>query len=276
MPCRAPTSAGCLLFIIALAAPATAKDVRIEPYAAPEASAPLTPEESATLERALNFDALTLTSRAPARSFNAPGLTRPRNLHVSRTEHADGSGTVSVAQPLSDDGKAKVGADIGVAAAPATTYEPGRTLPNAAKDNASGATWASLGVTRFATVDARIDPGSEQGTLGATLEHSVPLGRGMSVTLRGRYAVSDRLVASAEPDAAAPMLSNDQQVKLNIGSTGTTLSAGVNANSADPATHNTLSAEQKVYGPLHVTTAITDAGQPTSSKSVAAGLKLSW
>lgn len=31
--------------------------------------------------------------------------------------------------------------------------------------------------------------------------------------------------------------------------------------SNDPVTHNTLSAEQKLYGPLQVTTAVTDFGQ---------------
>ncbi|MFZ0261595.1 MAG: hypothetical protein WAL36_16700 [Pseudolabrys sp.] len=36
--------------------------------------------------------------------------------------------------------------------------------------------------------------------------------------------------------------------------------------SNDPVTHNTLSAEQKLYGPLQVTTAVTDFGQTSSSK----------
>jgi hypothetical protein len=37
-----------------------------------------------------------------------------------------------------------------------------------------------------------------------------------------------------------------------------------------------LSAEQKLYGPLHVTTAVTDLGQTTSNKSITAGFKLNW
>jgi len=41
-------------------------------------------------------------------------------------------------------------------------------------------------------------------------------------------------------------------------------------------THNTFSADQKLYGPLHVTTAVTDVGQTTSSKSISAGFKLNW
>ncbi len=273
---RALPGALCLLCLLALASPAAGKDVRIAPHVAPTADTPLTPEERAALERALNFDALTLASPAPVRSFRASSLTRPQDLDVRRSRNADGSGTVRVARALSRDGTFRVGADFDVAGVPATTYEPDKLLPGKATDNTSGAAWASVGLTRHATVDARIDPGNEQGTLGATLEHSVPLGRNISVTLRGRYAVSDTFAALAEEDAAAPVLSNDQAVRLNIGSSGTTLSAGVSANSADPVTHNTLSAEQQVYGPLHVTTAITDAGQPTSNRSLTAGLRLSW
>jgi hypothetical protein len=46
--------------------------------------------------------------------------------------------------------------------------------------------------------------------------------------------------------------------------------------SNDPVTHNTFSAEQKLYGPLQVTTTVTDFGQMTSSKSITAGFKLHW
>jgi hypothetical protein len=271
-------SAGCLLFVVSLAltAPVAAQDVRIEPHVTPPPDAPLTPEESATLERTLNFDALALSSNGPARSLSDPTLTRPQHLDVSRSEHVDGSSTVTVKRSLSSDWNAKVGADVDVAAVPTTTYEPGKPLPSTATGKPSGAAFASLGVSRFATVDARVDPGSERGQLGATIEHSVPLGGDMSVTLRSHYAASDTLVPAAAQGAAAPVLSNDQAVKLNVGSTGTTLSAGMSADSTDPKTHNTLSADQKVYGPLHVTTAITDAGQPTSNKSVTARFQLTW
>ena len=281
---RALPSAGCLTLValvtsLALAAPAAAKDVRVEPHLAPPADAPLTAEESAALEHALDFDVIASTAAAPAKSFDAPSLAHPQDLDVSRSEHADGSSTVTVKQPLSRDWDARVGADLDVAADPATTYEPGKPLPSTAKDRAAGAAWASVGVTRFATVDARVEPGQDKGTLGAAVEHSVPVGNDMSVTLHSRYAVTDTLPATAstpEAVAAAPVLSNDQGVKLNIGSTGTTLSADVSTNSTDPVTHNTLSADQQVYGPLHVTTAITDAGEPTSNKSVSAGFKLTW
>ena len=117
---RALQGAGCITLVVSLAlvAPAAAKDVRIEPHVTPPADAPLTPEESAALERALNFDAIALASNAPTQSFSARSLTHPQDLDVSRSAHADGSSTVTVKQSLSRDWDVRVGADLGVAADP--------------------------------------------------------------------------------------------------------------------------------------------------------------
>ena len=37
-----------------------------------------------------------------------------------------------------------------------------------------------------------------------------------------------------------------------------------------------LAVPQSLLGPLHVTTAVTDIGKPTESKSIAAGFKFNW
>ncbi len=279
---RALWSAGCLLSVLMLSVPAAAQSPNNTTNASdagvdtPDATAaaPLTPEEAAKLARALDFDDLTPLAGAPAGKYDTPTFTHRRNLDVSRSDHADGSSTVTVAQPIDGDWNAKVGADVNVAADPVTTYTPDGPMPGATPDKPDGAAFASLGVTPYASVDARVDPGNRQGKLGATLSHDVPLGDGVSVTLQGHYAVSD--TATPDTTTTEPVLSNDQSVKLAIGATGTTLSAGVSGDSVDPTTHNTLSADQKVYGPLHVTTAITDAGQPTADKRVTAGFHLTW
>ena len=91
-----------------------------------------------------------------------------------------------------------------------------------------------------------------------------------------------KLVAQipVSPTAAAPgssqVFGNERSVKFNILPTGTTLGAGLTSVSNDPITHNTFSAEQKLYGPLQVTTTVTDFGQITSSKSISAGFKVHW
>jgi hypothetical protein len=87
------------------------------------------------------------------------------------------------------------------------------------------------------------------------------------------------MVALPVNDAAAVgsrVWGQENSAKFNIPATGTSFAAGVSANSADTVSHNTLSAEQKVYGPLQVSTSITDVGQSGESKSVNARFKFNW
>ena len=84
------------------------------------------------------------------------------------------------------------------------------------------------------------------------------------------------LPTTAQPSAQTEVYGNEKSVKFNIQPTGTTLAAGFTSTSNDPVTHNTLSADQKIFGPLHVTTAVTDIGEPTSRKSITAGFRLNW
>src|SRR5262245_59463077 len=147
-----------------------------------------------------------------------------------------------------------------------------------------------MGVSNFGSVDARVDPFNEQGKVGTTLKQSIPFGGRFAVTLQNTYSVSETLGQPAAgptdislmawPPSAAPgasqVFGNERSVKFNILPTGTTLGADLTSVSNDPITHNTFSAEQKLYGPLQVTTAVTDFGQTTSSKSINAGFKVHW
>ena len=104
----------------------------------------------------------------------------------------------------------------------------------------------------------------------------------MSVTdtLGARNAgnAGEPLLAAVPPATAAPaqVWGNEQKLKFDVLPTGTSLSAGIATSSIDPVTHHSLSADQKIYGPLHVTTSVNDIGEPTASKSITAGLKLNW
>ncbi len=248
---------------------------------APEA--PLTPEESAILSKALVFDPAALAT-PPKKPLRLPGMT-DKDYDVTRTEKLDGTTTVVVKQPLRTEWSNSVGAEL---ASSNRAYD--RPLP-ASRDGfgSSGAAWASLGVPYIGSVDARVDPSNEQGKVGTTLKQSVPFGSRFAVTVQDTYSVTDTLrqptgpsdlplmaLPSGATSATSQVYGNEKAVKFNILPTGTTLGAGVATASNDPVTHNTLSAEQKLYGPLQVTTAITDFGQPTSSKSITAGFKLHW
>lgn len=249
----------------------------------------LSPEDSAIIDKALALDPNSFAN-APVKPLRLPSLANTKGLDLSRTDRPDGSGTVIVKKPLGTDWDANVGADLGLAANAPQSYGPNNPLGVTRNDRGSGAAWASLGVPNFATVDARVDPNNEQGRLGTTFKRSLPIGDRFAVSVQSRYSLTETL---GQPQAAAsdiplrgapvsdPALAprvwgNENVAKFDILPTGTTLGAGLSSTSTDPVTHNTLSAEQKIYGPLGVTTAVTDFGRAGENKSVRARLKLTW
>lgn len=274
--------------VLALAAmPAFAQEPAETSNAPLAPEAPLTPEESALLGNALIFDPAALAT-PPKKPLRVPGSS-DKSYDVKRIEKPDGSTIVVVKQPLQTEWDNTVGADL----APTNTgasaaYD--HPLPTTRDGFGAGAAWASVGVPNVGSVDARVDPSNEQGKVGGTLKHSIPFGGQFAVTLQDTYSVTETigqpstgpadLPLMALPQAPAPLtpqvFGNEKAVKFNILPTGTTLGAGVTTASNDPVTHNTFSAEQKLYGPLQVTTAVTDFGQTTSNKRITAGFKLHW
>jgi hypothetical protein len=257
--------------------------------AAPQAETPLTPEEAAALSNALAFDPATLDAR-PAKPLRLPGSANADHLAYSHSAKPDGTGTMTVNKPFAGDWDAKVGADVTLTPDQSLIYRPDKPLPGIGGNQDTGAAWASVGMNNFASVDARVDPGNDQGKLGTTLKRAIPLGSKYSVTLQDTYSVTQSVGAAATPSTiplmtapagatatpAPQVWSNQRGVRFDVLFTGTTFGAGIATASNDPVTHNTFSADQKIYGPLHVTTAVTDFGQTTTSKSVSAGLKLHW
>lgn len=260
-----------------------------EDSAAQPPEAPLTPEEAAVLANALTFDPATLDAK-PAKSLRLPGSAKGDQIDYSHSAKPDGSGTMAMTKPFAGDWDAKVGADVTRTPDRSSGYSPDQPLPVTGGNQDSAAAWASVGMTNFASVDARVDPGSDQGKLGTTLKRSIPLGSKYSVTLQDTYSVTQNMGTPAAPTTiplmtspagaatppAAQVWSNQRSIKFDVASTGTTFGAGLVTASNDPVTHNTFSADQRIYGPLHVTTAVTDLGETTSSKSLSAGLKLHW
>ncbi len=259
----------------------------------PQAETPLTPEEADALGNALAFDPKNLADAKPAKAPRLPSLTSPDKFDISRNGKPDGSSTLVVKQPLTtSEWDAKVGADLNLAPAPTDVYQPDKPLPVTSADQDSGVAWASLGVPNLATVDARVDPANDQGKVGTTFKHSIPIASRYSLTLQDSYSVTQSVGAPTTAPSPVPLMTapaatttpattpqiwgNQSTVKFDVLTTGTTFGAGIVTASNDPVTHNTLSADQKLYGPLHVTTAVTDVGQPTVSKRITAGLKLNW
>jgi len=277
---------------------ARAQDVRITAPAPsyPSDEKPLTPEENETLGRALLFDPSSLTGNKPERKLKLPGALNSTGLDVKNTDKPDGSSSVAVKRPLIDtaDVAGNVGADLNLAAQPSSVYPPRAPLPGSTgNDRGSAAAWASVGLPNVASVDARVDPTNDQGKIGGKLSHAVPVGKDLSVTLEDSYSMTENFspaagapasgasLAAPQPATAAAqraeqVFDSAKSVKFNVMLTGTTFGAGWTTASNDPVTHHTLSADQKLVGPLHVTTSVTDVGQPTENKSITAGFKLNW
>jgi hypothetical protein len=243
------------------------------------------------------FDPAALASNKPVRTLKQRALSRSASLDVKSTDRPDGSSSVAVKQPLTIDSgtvDSNIGADVNVAAPPPSVYQPRGPLPGSiSSDRGSAAAWASVGVPNLASVDARLDPASDQGKIGGKLSHAVPVGKDLSVTLEDSYSVTETFSgvpiapapATTSSLAAAPatatqaspqVFDNSKSVKFNVAPTGTSFGAGWTTASNDPVAHHTLSADQKLFGPLHITTSVTDVGQPTENKTIAAGFKLNW
>jgi hypothetical protein len=227
-----------------------------------------------------------VANTAVAQSQNSFGNSSSPTFGT-RTDNSDGSVALSIGRRLPTEWETKVGVDAKLAPETSTSeatlhgLEPNRS--------SSGALWGSVTAPSIApliydktAIDARLVPGGEQGKVGATLSRTVPLGDHLSVILRDNYSVTQSLQgdphAAPQPAQAAPAAAwnIDRSLSFNLRSTGTTLSAGRATSSGDPQWHNKLSAEQKVFGPLSVTTSITDPGTAASNKSISAGFKHTW
>jgi hypothetical protein len=292
---------GALLSVLLIgAAPARAQDVPAMPELRPSIDAndpaaqpPLSAEDAEALGQALLFDPSQLTAGSPAKPLRLPRLPSSTGFDISHTDKPDGSATMVLKQPLAPDTgwDAKVGADLGLAGRSDDGYRIGRPLPVTRDPGDTGAAWASVGVPSVGSVDARVDPSNDRSKVGATLKQSIPLGSRFAVTLQDTYSVTDTYgtqptapgdlplmtVPTAPGPANTPQVWGDEKLaKFDVLSTGTSFSAGVNSTNVDPVTHNKLSAEQKLFGPLHVTTSVSDVGQPVTNKSITAGFKLNW
>jgi hypothetical protein len=275
----------------------------------PSAVAPGTPDLSA-----LDLSALALPAQDPsaqvsaARNLSSPksGVKSQDPAFANRKDNKDGSSQVTVGTSIPTNWQTKVGVDLGLA--PTPSLQPAQVenlqVGSIIQDGSSGAAWANLtapGPVPLAwdktSVDARVDPLHEQSRLGTTLSRTVPIDKNMSMTLQNGYAVTQSLtntpvqqpfdpfaIPAPRPSPGAgnvmpaPQIwSNEDAVRLNLSSTGTTLSVGAKVQSTDEHWLRSLSAEQKLFdGPISVTGALTETPTGDISKSIMAGFKQAW
>lgn len=256
------------------------------------ASKPLSAEERDRLSQALLLDAHDPVAAAREMRLRKAAGLKSNGFEVSKTGNAGDVSTVIFKQPIAPetgDWKARVGADLAVAPDASAGWSPDNPLRVQRNGRAANAAWASVDVHEFATVDARVNPAGEQGLLATTLKRSMPVGSHLSMTLQSRTSMTETFgrgtttsdiplmaLPSSDGTTTSRVWGQENSARFNILATGTTLGAGVSSSSTDPVTHNTLSAEQKLYGPLSVSTSIHDVGKVDESRSVRARARFSW
>jgi len=234
----------------------------------------------------LNVDASTLTGPAPKGS-GASKAAGGMDTAWSTNEKANGTSAVSVKQSISPFWDTRIGADMTLARqGTATTSEQlseklanGGNLPQS-----SGTAWAAITAPGVASiwdqtsVEARVDPGSEQSKLGTSLSKSLPLGEQYSLTLKNGYNLSQQGFVPVPGIVNHPARSQetDQSARLSLSDTGTSLIAGETLSTSDDKWLRKVGAEQKLFDGVTISGSIGETPSGAANKSLSAGFKRSW
>ncbi|MFO1111417.1 MAG: hypothetical protein U1E61_19770 [Bradyrhizobium sp.] len=239
----------------------------------------------------LNVDASTFnvqSARGTDRGRAAAKGGETSDPSWSSNVKGNGASSVSVRQSISPLWDTRIGADMTVVNQPAGTTSADllrqKISPNAAPENSSGSAWAAItapGVGSLwdkTSVEARVDPGSEQGKLGTSISKSVPLSDTYSLTLQNRYDVIQQGLVPVPGIPAHPSRNTetDQSARLAIGDTGTSFTAGRTLSSSDDKWLGKVGAEQKLFEGVTISGSIGETPGGATNKSFSAGFKRSW
>ncbi|WFU28811.1 hypothetical protein QA649_07845 [Bradyrhizobium sp. CB1717] len=207
-------------------------------------------------------------------------------LNWSSNANTNGSSAVTVKQSVFEFWDTRIGADMTVASEPRTMSEllaqkaaNGGSLPQSSGSAWATATAPGAGVIWDKTaVEARVDPGSEQSKIGASLTKSMPLSGDTQLTLQNGYSVNQQ-GTTAVPGIGGHITRNyetDQSAKVTITDTGTSISAGQTLSTTDDKWLRKFGAEQKLFDNVTVSGSVGETSQGAINKSVTAGFKKSW
>jgi hypothetical protein len=235
----------------------------------------------------LNVDASTLAEPPAAKGRSAKPGQGGSELSWSNNRKANGGSDVSVKQSVSPFWDTRVGADMTVAPQPTTMSEllSEKATNGGNQPQSGGSAWAAItapgaaGIWDKTAVEARVDPGQEQSKLGTSISKQVPLNDDYSVTLQNGYNVTQQGTAGVPGLPTRPTTRNyetDQSARLNIGDTGTSVTAGQTLSSSDDKWLRKVGAEQKLFDGVTVSGSVGETAQGTMNKSVTAGFKRSW
>jgi hypothetical protein len=231
----------------------------------------------------LNVDASTLPAPAPrGTSHSAGGI----DTAWSANERANGSSSVSVKQSISPFWDTRIGADMTVARQGAATASEqlSEKLANGSLPQSSGSAWAAISAPGVGSiwdktsVEARVDPGSEQSRIGTSLSKSLPISEQTSLTLKNDYNLIQQGFVPVPGIVSHPTRNQetDQSAKLSFTDTGTSLVAGQTSSASDDKWLRKVGAEQKLFDGVTISGSIGETPSGAASKSLSAGFKRSW
>jgi hypothetical protein len=235
----------------------------------------------------LNVDAYTLLETAPKASGAQKGGAASAETLWSANEQANGTSAVSVRQSITPFWDTRIGADMTVArqGTVTTSEQLSEKLANGGSlPQSSGTAWAAItapGVGSIwdqTTVEARVDPGSEQSKLGTSLSKSVPISEQYSLTLKNDYNLIQQGIVPVPGIISHPAHSSetDQSARLSIADTGTSLIAGQTLSTSDDKWLRKVGAEQKLFEGVTISGSIGETPSGAASTSLSAGFKRSW
>jgi len=234
----------------------------------------------------LNVDASTLPAPAPKGS-GASSLLGGIDTAWSANEKSNGASAVSVKQSISPFWDTRIGADMTVArqGAATTSEQLSEKLANGGSlPQSSGTAWAAITAPGVASiwdktsVEARVDPTSEQSRIGTSLSKSLPIGEQYSLTLKNDYNLIQQGLVPVPGIISHPARSaeTDQSARLSIADTGTSLTAGQTTSGSDDKWLRKVGAEQKLLDGVTISGSIGETPSGGTSKSLSAGFRRSW
>ncbi len=200
----------------------------------------------------------------------------------------NGASSVSVKQSVLPFWDTRIGADMNVArqGSARSVQEAYRNqFGDGTEATSSGTAWAAMtapGVGSIwdkTSIEARVDPYSDQTKFGTSISKSVPIaGDQYSLTLQSGYNVIQQGSIPLVGYNGRPTRSyeTDQHARLSIADTGTSFLAGQSLATTDDKWLRTIGAEQKLFGGINVTGSLSETLSGVTNKSLTAGFRHSW
>lgn len=206
----------------------------------------------------------------------------------SRNDKPNGAAALSLKQPVSPfwDMKAGVDLDVATPTSPVRTPEtlPEKLASDSQLQNSQAAAWMTAkapGVPYLAdhvALEARMNP-SRDARLGTAFSKSLPIfGEQFSLTLQHGYYVTqhDAIPGMPATSGHGRSIDMDRSAQLSITETGTSFLAGQSRAPTGERWLNSVGAQQKLFGALSITGAVSETPEGFSNKSLTAGFKKSW